>query len=76
MVAGLDAEKVERYFKSLLGKDIALLGLSHLGKPPDGALGKSYGYGSPSASTIEGPTASIAAPYCTLGAPARSVTNI
>jgi Phosphotransferase enzyme family len=47
MVAGLDAEKVERYLKSLLGKDIALLGLSHLGEPLDEALGKSYGYGSP-----------------------------
>jgi hypothetical protein len=46
MVAGLDADKVERYLKSLLGNDIALLSLTHLGEPPDEALGKSYGYGS------------------------------
>jgi hypothetical protein len=46
-VAGLDAEKGERYLKSLLGKDIALLSLAHLGEPPDEALGKSYGYGAP-----------------------------
>ena len=45
MVAGLDADKVERYLKSLLGNDIALLSLTHLGEPPDEALGKSYGYG-------------------------------
>jgi hypothetical protein len=47
MVTGLDAEKVERYLKSLLGKHIAVLGLGHLGEPPDEALGKSYGYLSP-----------------------------
>jgi hypothetical protein len=46
-LAGLDAEKVERYLKSLLGKDIALVNLTHLGEPPDEALGKSYGYGVP-----------------------------
>ena len=46
-IAGLDPQKVERYLKSLLGKDIALLELTHLGEPPDDGLGKSYGYGSP-----------------------------
>ena len=46
-IAGLDAEKVERYLKSLLGKDIVLRGLMHLGEPPDEALRKGYGYGTP-----------------------------
>jgi hypothetical protein len=46
-VAGLDAEKVEHYLKSLLGKDIELVGLAPLGEPPDEVLGKSYGYGAP-----------------------------
>ena len=46
-VAGLDAKKVERYLKSLLGKDIVLRGLMHLGEPPDEALRKGYGYGTP-----------------------------
>lgn len=44
---GVDAEAIERYLKSLLGKDIELFGLTHLGEPPDEGLGKSYGYGAP-----------------------------
>jgi len=47
MVTGLDAEKVGRYLKSLLGKDVVLLGLAPLGEPRDEALGKGYGYGTP-----------------------------
>jgi hypothetical protein len=46
-VADLDVEQLGRYLKSLLGNDIVLLNLTHLGEPPDAALGKSYGYGSP-----------------------------
>jgi len=46
-IVGVDAEKVERHLKSLLGKDIALLSITHLGKPPSEGLGKSYGYGAP-----------------------------
>lgn len=46
-IAGLDAEKVEHYLKLVLGKDIAVVNLTHLGKPPDEALGKSYGFGVP-----------------------------
>jgi hypothetical protein len=37
-VAGLDTEKAERCLKSLLGKDIVLLELSHLSEPPDEVL--------------------------------------
>ena len=46
-VAGVDAQKVERYLKSLLGNDISLLRLTRLGEPHGEALGKSYGYGTP-----------------------------
>lgn len=45
VIAGLNAKKVERYLRSLLGKDIVLLGLTDLGEPHDEAVGKSYGYG-------------------------------
>jgi thiamine kinase-like enzyme len=47
IIAGVDAEKVERYLKSLFGKDIVIVGLSRLGEPPDQAHGKSYTYGTP-----------------------------
>jgi hypothetical protein len=51
---GVDAEKVERYLKSLLRKDVTLLSITHLGEPPSDVLGKSYGLAS--ASTIAQPT--------------------
>lgn len=44
---GLDADKVERYLKSLLGSDIVILSLTPLGEPASKASGKSYGYGTP-----------------------------
>jgi hypothetical protein len=46
-VTGLDAEKVERYLKSLLGKEIELVRMAQLGKAPDETVGKSFGYGTP-----------------------------
>jgi hypothetical protein len=46
-IVGVDAEKVERYLKSLLRKDVTLLSITRLGEPPSDILGKSYGYGAP-----------------------------
>ncbi len=47
VLPGVDAEAIERYLKSLLGKDIELLAVTPLGEPPSQTLGKSYGYGAP-----------------------------
>lgn len=47
MVNGLDAAKVRRAFKSLLGKDIELVGWAYRGELQDHALGKSYGDDAP-----------------------------
>ena len=44
---GLDTQKVERYLKLLLGKEIHLLDLCPLGDPHNYDHGKSYGYGTP-----------------------------
>ena len=47
VLAGVEAEALERYLKSLFGKDIEVVALTPLGEPPDPAVGKSYGYGTP-----------------------------
>ena len=43
---GIDAEKLERYFKSLLGKDIIVDAIVPLGGPGEGEV-KGFGYGTP-----------------------------
>ena len=47
VLAGVDAASLEHYLKSLLGKDLELLAWTPLDGPDAGALGKSYGYGTP-----------------------------
>jgi hypothetical protein len=44
-IVGVHAEKVDRYLKSLLRKDVTLWSMTHLGEPLSEVLGKSYGYG-------------------------------
>ena len=46
LATGLDMEKVELYLKSLLGRDVRVVGLTQLGEAPHPEI-KSFGYGTP-----------------------------